>query len=131
MTFKGVLLFKACATISSPCATATSGVPKTPAFGVLGWEFRFWVYIMASPSGTLNIGVTGSFERRIMQHKTGAFEGFSKKYGCTRLVYYERYDEVAKAIGREKQLNHPNKPTPGLLGTPAQRLAARKEDRAD
>jgi putative endonuclease len=39
-----------------------------------------------------------------MQHKTGAFEGFSKKYGCTRLVYYEEFGEVAKAIGREKQL---------------------------
>jgi putative endonuclease len=59
---------------------------------------------MASPSGTLNAGVTGFFERRIMQHKTGALEGFSKKYGCTRLVYYEVYDEVARAMGREKQL---------------------------
>jgi putative endonuclease len=39
-----------------------------------------------------------------MQHKTGTFEGFSKRYGCTRLVYYEGYDEAAKAIGREEQL---------------------------
>jgi putative endonuclease len=69
-----------------------------------GHQYKFWVYIMASPSGTLNTGVTGFFERRITQHKTGAFEGFSKKYGCTRLVYYEGYDEVAKAMGREKQL---------------------------
>jgi putative endonuclease len=63
-----------------------------------GRLYKFWVYIMASPSGTLNIGVTGFFERRIMQHETGAFEGFSKKYGCTRLVYYEEYGEVGKAI---------------------------------
>jgi putative endonuclease len=69
-----------------------------------GNQYKFWVDIMASPSGTLNTGVTGFFERRLMQHKTGAFEGFSKKYGCTRLVYYEVYDEVARAMGREKQL---------------------------
>jgi putative endonuclease len=89
MSPQEVLLHTACATISFPCATATS---------------TFWVYIMASSSGTLNIGVTGFFEQRIVQHKTGTFEGFSKKYGCTRLVYYEGYDEAAKAIGREKQL---------------------------
>ena len=44
-----------------------------------GHEYKFWVYITASPTGTLNTGVTGFFERRIMQHKTGAFEGFRKK----------------------------------------------------
>jgi putative endonuclease len=65
---------------------------------------RFWVYIMASPSGTLCVGVTGFFERRISHHKSGAIEGFTKKYGCDRLVYYEVYDEIAKALGHEKQL---------------------------
>jgi putative endonuclease len=47
---------------------------------------------------------TGYFETRIAQHKTGAVEGFSKKHGCNRLVYFETHDDVAKAIGREKQL---------------------------
>ncbi|HEU5231717.1 MAG TPA: GIY-YIG nuclease family protein [Terriglobales bacterium] len=38
------------------------------------------------------------------EHKAGTFEGFSKKYRCHRLVYYERYDYIQAAIGREKQL---------------------------
>ncbi len=66
--------------------------------------YQFCVYIMASPSGTLYIGVTGFLGKRVEQHKLGLVEGFAKKYGCTRLVYYESYDEIARAIGREKQL---------------------------
>ena len=38
------------------------------------------------------------------EHKSGEFEGFASKYGCTRLVYYERYDQVLRAISRGKQL---------------------------
>ena len=41
---------------------------------------------------------------RVRQHKAGTFQGFSKKYRCHRLVYYERYDYIQTAIGREKQL---------------------------
>jgi hypothetical protein len=36
--------------------------------------------------------------------KAGMYEGSSKKYGCTRLLYYEEYDDVFRAIAREKQL---------------------------
>ncbi len=39
-----------------------------------------------------------------MQHKNGEIEGFSSKYKCNRLVYFESFDDVHKAIGREKQL---------------------------
>ena len=42
--------------------------------------------------------------RRARQHKRGEIEGFSSKYHCDRLVYYESFDDVRKAIGREKQL---------------------------
>jgi putative endonuclease len=66
--------------------------------------YEFWVYIMASPSGTLYTGVTGFLGKRVRDHQLGVVEGFAKKYGCTRLVYYEGYDEIAKAIGREKQV---------------------------
>jgi len=59
---------------------------------------------MASRTGTLYTGMTGFLESRIGQHKEGLIEGFSKKYSCDRLVYYETYDDVRKAIGREKQL---------------------------
>jgi putative endonuclease len=67
-------------------------------------EWIFWVYIVSSVSGTLYIGVTNYIEKRVREHKDGLIEGFSKKYKCTRLVYYESFDAVRKAISREKQL---------------------------
>jgi len=66
--------------------------------------YKFWVYIMASRSGTLYTGVTGFLESRVGQHKEGLSEGFTKKYSCDRLVYYEAFDDVHRAIAREKQL---------------------------
>ncbi|HET9742602.1 MAG TPA: GIY-YIG nuclease family protein [Terriglobales bacterium] len=67
-------------------------------------EHDYAVYIMASISGVLYIGVTSELQHRVWQHKSGAFEGFTKKYQCHRLVYFERYDRIQAAIGREKQL---------------------------
>lgn len=62
-------------------------------------------YIMASErNGTLYVGVTSSLYYRVWQHKSGRFEGFSKQYGCTRLVWFERFERVTNAIHREKQL---------------------------
>jgi putative endonuclease len=59
---------------------------------------------MGSHTGTLYTGVTSDLNTRVKQHKNGTFEGFSKNYGCTRLLYYEEYDDIRTAIGREKQL---------------------------
>ena len=67
-------------------------------------ERQFWVYIIASRSGTLYTGVTGDLFKRVMQHKAGEIEGFSKQYNCTRLVYFESYERARIAIAREKQL---------------------------
>ncbi len=67
-------------------------------------EHRYWVYIVGSNSGTLYIGVTDSLTRRMLEHKSGEIEGFASKYRCHRLVYYESFDNIFKAIGREKQL---------------------------
>jgi putative endonuclease len=67
-------------------------------------EHEYFVYIVSSRSGTLYIGMTNSVYRRALQHKHGEIEGFSSKYHCDRLVYYESFDDVHKAIGREKQL---------------------------
>src|SRR5262252_6746073 len=67
-------------------------------------EYRFWMYIMSSHTGTLYIGVTGELYARVFQHKAGKVEGFSATYKCVRLVYYESFDDVRKAIAREKQL---------------------------
>jgi putative endonuclease len=63
-----------------------------------------YTYIMGSPTGTLYIGVTSDLDDRIWKHKNGTFEGFSKKYTCTRLFYYEQHQDICISIGREKQL---------------------------
>jgi putative endonuclease len=65
---------------------------------------KYWVYLVASRTGTLYIGMTNNLYVRIAQHKSGDIEGFSSKYECNRLVYWESFDEVLKAIDREKQL---------------------------
>jgi putative endonuclease len=67
-------------------------------------EHRYYVYIVCSNTGTLYIGMTNDIYRRMQEHKSGEFEGFASKYGCHRLVYYECYDQVLRAISREKQL---------------------------
>jgi putative endonuclease len=67
-------------------------------------DHQYFVYIVSSRSGTLYIGMTNSIYRRVLQHKRGEIEGFASKYACNRLVYYEGFDDVHKAIGREKQL---------------------------
>ncbi len=64
----------------------------------------YYVYIVGSISGTLYIGVTSNLERRVMQHKHHVFDGFTDKYDVERLLYFEVYDIVQNAIGREKQL---------------------------
>ena len=62
------------------------------------------IYILGSDTGTLYIGVTSNLYLRVMQHKEGTFEGFTAEYGCKRLLYFERYEEIPNAIAREKQL---------------------------
>jgi predicted GIY-YIG superfamily endonuclease len=64
----------------------------------------YCVYIMGSLTGTLYIGVSGNLHRRVFQHKFHHFEGFTDKYDVTRLLYWESYDEVHRAIARETQL---------------------------
>lgn len=65
---------------------------------------KYWTYIVASRTGTLYIGMTNNLYVRVMQPKSGEIEGFSSKYQCNRLVYWESFDDVLKAIDREKQL---------------------------
>jgi len=65
---------------------------------------RFWVYIIASKSGTLYTGITNSLDRRVYEHKQHLIHGFTEKYDCTRLVYFEEYSEPRCAIAREKQI---------------------------
>ena len=65
---------------------------------------KYWVYILASESGVLYIGVTNNLERRIQEHKNGIVEWFTKKYKCHKLVYFEHYTDIQYAITREKEL---------------------------
>jgi putative endonuclease len=64
-----------------------------------------WVYIMTNrPNGILYIGVTSHLARRVWEHREGAMEGFTKRYGLTRLVFFERHDDIRTAILREKSM---------------------------
>ncbi|USA40941.1 GIY-YIG nuclease family protein [Pelagerythrobacter marinus] len=64
-----------------------------------------WLYIVASKrNGTLYLGVTSDLPTRIWQRRTGAGDGFSKKYGCTRLVWFEHFDNLHDAREREWQM---------------------------
>ncbi len=67
-------------------------------------ERKFWTYIVASRSGTLYVGMTNNIEHRVSQHKNHLIEGFTAKYDCTRLVWYEEFRDVRNAIRREKQI---------------------------
>ena len=65
------------------------------------------VYILASGHyGTLYIGVTSDLIGRLWQHRNNAIPGFTSRYGVYRLVYFEMYDDMDRAIAREKQLKN-------------------------
>ena len=68
-------------------------------------EYIYYVYMMQSASRrALYIGMTNNLRKRVWQHKTHAFKGFTDDYNGTRLVYWESFVDVANAIDREKQL---------------------------
>jgi predicted GIY-YIG superfamily endonuclease len=63
------------------------------------------VYVMASSrNGTLYKGATSVLVQRVWQHRQGLVDGFTKRYGCKSLVWYELADTMAAAILREKQI---------------------------
>jgi len=63
------------------------------------------IYILANkPNGTLYTGVTSDLVKRIFEHRQGVVSGFTQKYGCKLLVYFEQCDSMVAAIEREKQI---------------------------
>ena len=65
----------------------------------------FFVYIMANgPRGTLYTGMTSDMAARAWEHRERVLEGFTKRYGTDRLVYFERHDEAADAARRERAI---------------------------
>ena len=61
-----------------------------------------YVYIMASSTRTLYIGVTSDLERRVWEHKTHFLDGHTKRYDITRLVYIAEFARIDDAIAWEK-----------------------------
>ena len=62
-------------------------------------------YIMANGrNGATYVGMTANLTARVWKHKTGAFDGHSRTKGCTRLVWFERHDDIEVAIRREKTI---------------------------
>jgi len=68
------------------------------------------VYILSNKkNGTLYIGVTSNLQKRVWEHKNNMVEGFTKRYGIHRLVYYELHGNMMSAIQREKQMKKWNR----------------------
>ena len=72
-------------------------------------EKTFYVYLLASKSRRLYVGVTNNLERRLFEHKSKLVEGFTKQYNIDRLVYFEQTTDVLSAITREKQIKSWNR----------------------
>ncbi len=65
----------------------------------------YWTYILCDkPYGTLYVGMTSDLPGRTYQHREGLADGFTKKHGIKRLVYFEQYETALSAIAREKIL---------------------------
>ena len=67
-------------------------------------QHKYYVYILASLSKVLYVGVTHDVRQRVLQHRLGMNDGFTKKYKVYRLVYIEYFPDITKAIAREKEL---------------------------
>jgi putative endonuclease len=72
---------------------------------VLAMEKISYVYIMGSASRrALYTGITVHLNKRVFEHKSNLIEGFTNKYNCHRLVYFETFNNVVDAIAREKEI---------------------------
>ncbi|MGD9807628.1 MAG: GIY-YIG nuclease family protein [Deferribacterales bacterium] len=64
-----------------------------------------YVYILTNWNKTvLYVGVTSNIVKRIWEHKEKLVDGFTKRYNCKILLYYEVLDDIEEAIKREKQI---------------------------
>ena len=66
---------------------------------------RYYVYILTNAAATVfYVGMTNDLQRRLGEHKEELADGFTKRYGVNRLVYFEAFQDVREAIAREKQV---------------------------
>ena len=68
-------------------------------------DHNYFVYILTNKNRTvLYIGVTNDLQRRVYEHENGLIPGFTKKYNCHFLIYFEHFQKIEDAIDREKQI---------------------------
>ena len=66
---------------------------------------KYWVYIVSNKyMSTIYTGVTNDIVRRVWEHRSGNIRGFTSRYNCGWLLYYEEFGDVNQAIAREKQI---------------------------
>ena len=66
-----------------------------------------WVYLVTNrPNGTLYVGVTSNLAQRAWEHREGVADGFTKRYGLKRLVFFEHHETIRAAIQRERNMKH-------------------------
>lgn len=71
---------------------------------------KSYVYFMSNKNNTtIYVGVSSNLIKRVYQHKNETFKGFTSKYNCDKLVYFEEYDSIEDAIIREKQIKKGNR----------------------
>ena len=72
----------------------------------IAWVDRVaYVYMMASrQNGTIYLGSTPDLPRRVWEHRNLVVPGFTKRYRCTLLVWYEQHPDILSARHREKQM---------------------------
>ena len=69
------------------------------------YQKKYFVYMVTNKhKNVLYTGITNNLSLRIQQHYEGKIRGFSKKYNCKYLVFYELFDDVYQAIDREKTI---------------------------
>ena len=64
----------------------------------------YFVYVLASLHGALYVGLTDDMKKRMIQHRSGTFDGFTKKQKIDRLMYFETYSDAKIAANREQQI---------------------------
>ncbi|MDR3465607.1 MAG: GIY-YIG nuclease family protein [Xanthobacteraceae bacterium] len=65
------------------------------------------VYFLTNrPNGILYVGVTSDLVRRVYEHRSGAVDGFTRRYGLKRLVHFEIFEDIRTAIQREHTVKH-------------------------
>ncbi|TGV04290.1 GIY-YIG nuclease family protein [Flavivirga rizhaonensis] len=71
---------------------------------------KSFVYFMTNKNNTvIYVGVTSDLLKRVYQHKTKAYKGFTYKYNCDKLIYFEEFNDINQAIVREKQIKGGNR----------------------